>query len=86
MSTCFHGNLLQVAKATVTAGLKWAPEMCPTEYTMTMTTSPHTIDMPGKVMVPPLLKFTATEPHPANIRKYVPNISAMILKKTKTKT
>lgn len=75
--TCFHGNLPHVAKAIVTAGLKWAPDMWPTEYTMTMTASPHTTQMPGKVIIP-LLRFIVTEAHPAKIRKYVPNISARI--------
>jgi hypothetical protein len=66
--TSFHGNLPQVAKAIETAGLKCAPEMWPTEYTMTMTTRPHTMHIPGNVMTP-VLKFTVTDAHPANITK-----------------
>lgn len=66
--TCRHGNLPHVAKAMVTAGLKWAPETWPREYTMAMTTSPHAKHMPGNVTMP-VLRFTATEPHPANIIK-----------------
>jgi len=43
---------------------------------MTITTNPQTMHMPGNV-TEPLIRFTATEAHPANITKYVPNTSAM---------
>ncbi|MQL98253.1 hypothetical protein Taro_030965, partial [Colocasia esculenta] len=36
---------------------------------MTMTTSPQTMHMPGKVMVPLQLRLTVTEAHPAKMRK-----------------
>ena len=67
--TCFQGNRPQVANATETAGFRCAPEMWPTEYTITITASPHTMQMPGNVTVPPVRRFTATAAHPAKMRK-----------------
>lgn len=72
---CLKGKCRNIAKVIVTAGLKWAPEMCPTEYTITITINPHTTETPGNEIEPYIL-FTATEPQPAKITKYVPITSA----------
>lgn len=45
--TCFHGKCLAAAKARVTAGFICAPEMCPTEYIITVTISPPQIEDPS---------------------------------------
>uniref|UniRef100_A0A0A9B2E7 Nip1a n=1 Tax=Arundo donax TaxID=35708 RepID=A0A0A9B2E7_ARUDO len=64
-----HGKRPQVANAKVTAGLKCAPEMWPTAYTITMTASPHTMATPGNVICPFWLALIVTAPHPAKMRK-----------------
>ena len=45
-ATSFHGNRFAVAKPTVTAGLKWPPEMWPTAYAIVSTVNPKARETP----------------------------------------
>jgi hypothetical protein len=75
LSTCMilgfypHGKRLQLAKAMVTAGLKWAPETWPTEQIITITVKPQVMAMPGSITTPSIVWFTTTTAQPANMRK-----------------
>lgn len=52
---------------------------------MTITIKPHATHIPGNVTEPYVL-FTATEPHPINITKYVPITSAITYNKIQKKS
>ncbi len=67
----------------VTAGLKWPPEMCPTAYAMVSTVRPKAIATPRKptpspVSVSPLTNIAANTavPQPPNTSQKVPRNSA----------
>src|SRR5690242_18611953 len=64
---------------TVTAGLKWPPEMCPTAYAIVSTVRPKAKATPVKPM-PSCGKAAASTalPHPPNVNQNVPKNSAPI--------
>lgn len=74
--TYIRGNLPVIAKAIDTAGLKWAPEICPSVYIRAIKDKPHTIAIPK--IVKDWSLSTSADPHPANIKIYVPRSSAII--------
>ena len=63
------------AKASVTAGLMWAPEMCPVAVMTTMTTSPKTMPMPSVPMGSPVSALMTMAPAPTKTRMNVPTNS-----------
>ena len=69
-ATLDHGRCRPIAKAIETAGLKWAPEMWPSAYTMTAMTRPKAsaTDVGGSPF--------AIAPQPKKTRAKVPRNSA----------
>src|SRR5690349_5345175 len=75
--TSRHPNRLPTARPTVTAGLKWPPETCPTAYAITSTLRPKANATPSRPM-PTVGKAAArtAAPQPVNTRAKVPTNSA----------
>lgn len=74
--TYSKGNLPETAKDIETAGLKWAPEICPSAYISAIRQKPQTIAIPK--IVKDLSLSTSAAPHPVKIKIYVPRSSAII--------
>lgn len=74
--TCFHEKCFSAAKAMVTEGLRWAPEMWPVERMTIMTARPVEAARPSKDSDPCVFWFTIAVAVPANISMKVPKNSA----------
>lgn len=76
MHTCFHGKCLRAAKAIVTDGLRWAPEMWPVDIITIITARPVEAASPRSVSEPCVFWFTMAVAVPAKISMRVPTNSA----------
>ena len=66
------------ASPTVTAGLRWQPEMWPTEYAIVTTVKPNASETPSSPIPTSGNPDAITaEPQPANVSQNVPIASAM---------
>jgi hypothetical protein len=79
--TSRHGNLPVAASPSVTAGLMWLPEMCPSAYTVATTAAANAKEIiPRSAMVngasPLTMSVAGTAPTPMKTRMAVPNSSA----------
>ncbi len=70
-------NRRATASPTVTAGLKWPPEMCPTAYAIVRTASPKARATPSRPTPTPGKPAASTAvPQPASTSQNVPIASA----------
>ena len=74
--TCFQGKCFMAAKATVTAGLRWAPEMWPVEKIMMDTVRPVATATIVRVGASCVFGFNIAMAVAANISIKVPRNSA----------
>lgn len=86
--TWIQGNCpcFETAKARVTAGFICAPEMCPTEYIITVTISPPATDAPSCEMRVESFLLSAAAPQVTNTSKKVEIISATTWEEHKIST
>jgi len=75
-ATSAPGNRRALQNPIVTAGFRWAPEMCPSEYTAASTTKPKDSATPRCVTCPPDHRSTAAAPGPMVTNMNVPTASA----------
>lgn len=73
-----HGKWRAQANASVTAGLKCAPEICPTALIITKIIRLNVSPIPTCVTPPPVVASMITAPVPANTSANVPTPSASI--------
>jgi hypothetical protein len=74
--TCSHGKWRSAAKAMVSDGLRWAPEMCPVDRMMVVTASPAHAAFPNGEIAPPYFWFTIGAAVAKKMRMNVPTNSA----------
>lgn len=67
---------MRAANAMVTAGLRWAPDMCPVDSITIITASPVEAARPIRVSLPCVFWFTMAVAVPAKISMSVPMNSA----------
>lgn len=74
--TCTQGKWRSVAKAMVSEGFRWAPEMWPVERMTIMTASPAHAALPIRVSAPLYFWFTIGAAVAPKMRMKVPTNSA----------
>lgn len=75
-NTCFHGKCFRAAKAMVTAGLRWAPDMWPVEKMIIMTIRPVATATTVRVVGSLVFGFIMAMAAAKNMRSRVPMNSA----------